>query len=464
MASPEADSISWFFERHSSYEKYFYEDVKTVVNKWVTEVHLSFYQRDNTSHIFGDRDSRTTAGFPDSPDTGSPSVLGSTVGSSDLESTEDPSSAQDIDLGSVRQAAMSFRFDGDFFDRYWICHYVENQRESTQESYPTHDIVKEQQETAQKDMLRKEPWKQRKVLELILFERILQKMVACSKEILKEARESVLKSPKSSKRSNRPAKAPYPGHSVRQDELNTLSDLNNDEFIATSQKWGKVQHLLQVVQENIDENLGVIDLWKIRESEREPDRPRWTRDDERRYRSSISKWSVLTDHKIQDLRRVHASMKLFSTSLANKLDMARGELELRDAENIGLFTYVTVVFLPISFATGLFSMSEAPSTKVGLSMLVTALAALTATAVALFNAKLLAQGIIGPAMEWGGKEGHKLIKKSRPRVKKPASDKTVVAENRPRRKPSELWFKNAPAFISNRFKRHPRKQTNDPEA
>lgn len=43
-ASPEAEDLSLFFDRHASYDKYFCEYVHLVVNKWTTEFHLSFYQ------------------------------------------------------------------------------------------------------------------------------------------------------------------------------------------------------------------------------------------------------------------------------------------------------------------------------------------------------------------------------------------------------------------------------------
>lgn len=76
----------------------------------------------------------------------------------------------------------------------------------------------------------------------------------------------------------------------------------------------------------------------------------------------------------------------------------RGDLELRGADDIRLFTYVTVVFLPVGFATGIFSMSDTPSTHILIRMVITAVVALLVTVIALTNAKTLDNKIVGPIL------------------------------------------------------------------
>lgn len=92
----ERTAISQFFERHSKYEKYSWDNTVLVLNTWQTELHLSFY-------VLLDVASPHHAGMP--APTGDPFPGGSKQ--------------------EIRRASMSFRFDGDLFDRYWTCHYVE---------------------------------------------------------------------------------------------------------------------------------------------------------------------------------------------------------------------------------------------------------------------------------------------------------------------------------------------------
>lgn len=76
----------------------------------------------------------------------------------------------------------------------------------------------------------------------------------------------------------------------------------------------------------------------------------------------------------------------------------RGDLELRGADDIRLFTYVTVIFLPVGFATGIFSMSDTPSSHTLICMAITAVVALLVTVIALTNAKSLDNKVVGPIL------------------------------------------------------------------
>ncbi|KAL1639533.1 hypothetical protein SLS58_007837 [Diplodia intermedia] len=380
LASSERDEISHFYDKHATYEKHFFEETTAVLNKWVTELHLSFYQ-------ILDRDPKDLPGLPKA------------------DGTRFPSSGEDMGEGNkakwIGRASMSFRFDGDFFDRYWTCHFLEyNPRHFLEEPTPRRrclDDVREKAMMKSVTSARKEPWRQRRVLELVLFDRILQEMIISTTQILKETKGRVLKVYTYANGSENEASASSDGRaSTLLDALNLFSEINNDLFLSTSREWQQFQQVLQVVEEDLDENLAKIKIWLDRERERESERPRWTRNDERRYRGTISKLLVQNNHKIQELRHSHASIMSFNASLTRRLEVMRSDLELRGADDIRLFTYVTVVFLPVGFATGIFSMSNAPTTETLVKMIITAAVALAATVIALINAKVLEEAFLGP--------------------------------------------------------------------
>lgn len=89
---------------------------------------------------------------------------------------------------------------------------------------------------------------------------------------------------------------------------------------------------------------------------------------------------------IRDLRDDLESLQEACTA---RLANAREELSFRSSQNIASFTYVTIVFLPLGFAASVFSMNGYPDAGWVASMVVIAVVALTITATALANAKLL---------------------------------------------------------------------------
>ncbi|UQC77195.1 uncharacterized protein CLUP02_02662 [Colletotrichum lupini] len=61
----------------------------------------------------------------------------------------------------------------------------------------------------------------------------------------------------------------------------------------------------------------------------------------------------------------------------------RNDLEQRRANDTQKFTYVTVVFLPLGFATGVFSMSGVPAGQTLVGMVFTVIVSLAVTALML---------------------------------------------------------------------------------
>ncbi|RFU72773.1 mg2+ transporter -like zinc transport [Trichoderma arundinaceum] len=367
LSSAERPEISSFFDRHASYDKYFSEDITAALNKWVTEFHLSFYQ------IISSEMTSIVIGIPR------------------FEEIKYPY-ARVPDRRRISRAVMSFRFDGDFVDRYWTCHFFEFNPRKTLLADNDQEKVTDRRINGS---LKAHSWEQRRILELILFKDMMQEILNCSQEILKEIKKSVQSSPKLVNDNGTGQQATA---SALLDTLDLFTKVNNKELVSTSQLWHKFQHILEVVEDDLGENLAKITLWMERGKDRSQDRPRWTPSDERDYRPIISKLMALNRHALHDLERCHVNITSFKASLSRNLEIMRSDLELRGADDIRLFTYVTVVFLPISFATGVFSMSDAPSRHTLIGMIITAAVALLATVVALTNAKILDANIVSPIL------------------------------------------------------------------
>ncbi|KAM0321174.1 hypothetical protein ACHAPQ_009629 [Fusarium lateritium] len=345
--------LNAFIERHQSYGKFFFEDTVAVLNTWLTELHLSYYTLAPIETSSGEhmQDQRN------------------------MQPLEFPAHGTSGPGRSLSRIAMSFHFEGDFFDRYWTCRYLQADphADMTQIEYSSAnpDIKSWLQElfwggkaSSEADRV-KAPWRQRRVLELRLFDRIITQMHAGAEEILAEA------------------KSLFPeGHVDGSNELveEETEKVHYRAFVNTSKRFKNVQRVLQVVEGDIAENLAKIELWQNREMERQMERPRWTFNDESRYRSVISKQSVFNDHTIQDLARTHSKIANYIDLLSKSLELMRMSLEQRRADDIQRFTYVTVVFLPLGFATGVYSMSDLPSNRTLYSMVATAVAALLAKA------------------------------------------------------------------------------------
>ncbi|KAK0371767.1 hypothetical protein CLIM01_10878 [Colletotrichum limetticola] len=134
-----------------------------------------------------------------------------------------------------------------------------------------------------------------------------------------------------------------------------------------------------MVEGDLAGNLAQMELWRTREKDRQAEKPRWTLNDENRYRVIIVRLRVSNEHDVQKLKRIHLEIASLNGLLAKRLEVMRNDLEQRRANDIQKFTYVTVVFLPLGFATGVFSMSGTPL----VSMVFTAIVSLVVTALML---------------------------------------------------------------------------------
>ncbi|KAH6864291.1 hypothetical protein B0T12DRAFT_369291, partial [Alternaria alternata] len=139
IAEHEKDSLKSFFKKHKTNAKYFSDEVTATANLWTTELHLSSYRI--------------------------------------LDEARDYKGADMTFLGNettfIERAGASFRLTGDFFDRYWNCHVIGIGLEST---LPFEEGLRKALEPTKLNLdfePHKKPWKQRKVLELLLLDQML---------------------------------------------------------------------------------------------------------------------------------------------------------------------------------------------------------------------------------------------------------------------------------------------------
>lgn len=391
----ERDMVKLFFDRHGERVKYFSDEVTATENSWITELHLSFYR------LFMDEEQRHMNDL---------AFLGG--------------------KGSMKRAGTCFRFVGDFFDRYWTCHFLESEElidnEAEEEferssefttfkdiiAQPQYDTIREDR-TARfvkamgfKEFLnsskllrgieqQKQSWRQRKVLELLLLDRMLKRISKSYKEMIEET---------SMWLSDRFLRAKSPGV-VPKDVISVSNALfsapmKSDAYLDFSKAWPSFQYTLQVLEEDLKEILVKIELWRGREAARQPEEPRWTRNDERRYRAAITKLEASNNHEIRQLNRYAAMISSLRNSLISGLESTRNELSFQSAENVRFFTYITVIFLPLGFATGIFSMSESPPTGGALKrMVVTAIVTFMLTIILLLNVQDLEKSFLQPTVK-----------------------------------------------------------------
>ncbi|KAI7774877.1 uncharacterized protein LA080_007702 [Diaporthe eres] len=113
-------------------------------------------------------------------------------------------------------------------------------------------------------------------------------------------------------------------------------------YLSWSAVWQDFEPLVQKLHADLASSQTIVSQWEAREEDRGKEQPRWTSNDE------------------------------------------------RNEQNIAMFTYVTVVFLPLGFAASIFSMSGPPETRDAINMMLASIVALAVTIVALMNAKALA--------------------------------------------------------------------------
>lgn len=370
-AFPEAEDLSLFFDRHATHDKYFSEDVQFYVNKWTTELHLSFFQVLSDDLVMYN-------------------------GISHPRRIQFPKFRKSDKPPSIGRVSMSVRLDGDFFDSSWICHFIEYNPQKMSEW----DRIKPITEIKIGGEIVKAFWQERRILELLIINKMLDKILLSSKTYFQKVKQSISNTSKKGGIYNKNQQ-----QNVFDNDTSTLlvefgifDNISTDVFVSMNSVWSRFQHITDIVEEDLKENILTIALWMSREPKRH-DKPQWSKNNELEHAPTISQLLAISSRKFDELQRCYDSIKVFNALLAKRMEAARVEWEIQSSNDIRLFTYVTVVFLPISFATGLFSMSAAPSENILRHMIIVAAVALGATIIALFNAKALDSKLVRPVFK-----------------------------------------------------------------
>jgi hypothetical protein len=335
----ERPAMLQFFDRHSHYETAFFEDVALTLNIWYSQLHLSFYTIVDHSGL--SQEEKYEAGVPEV------SVAANLYTNPKKELT---------------RATLGFRFNGDFFDRYWTCHLIEFV------PGPIGSTLSRQPWGENNEMVREQDcWRQRKIFELHLFERMLKVISESTEKILDAIREEL---------------------GISASKSLSSATLSSDDYFRSSPGWQRCQEILQIAEEQLSDVFAAITKWESREKDRGYERPRWTHNDERRYRPFIRRLEETNRHRIRALRKKYDNIRLVKDSLISQQERIRNDLNLRGSENIRYFTYVTVIFLPLGFAASIFSMSDVPpETSILLSMIYCAIIAVFVTVMAVATAQ-----------------------------------------------------------------------------
>lgn len=146
------------------------------------------------------------------------------------------------------------------------------------------------------------------------------------------------------------------------------------QFSSTTSETSSMKYLqqfekiLELVEEDLTANLSTLrEKWNRRETDRGAEKPRWTANDEKKYRANINKLGIELERatgKLQanqdGIRKLKEFLATSRKSMKSEMDRARNEKDrLRDAD-IRYLTYVTVIFQPLGFAASFYSMAGAP--------------------------------------------------------------------------------------------------------
>ena len=343
-SSGEKESLVSFLKRYAECEKYFLDSASADLNEWETELHFSFFR---------------------------------------ISSIKDENSLHKLeDRSFLRSTTTSLRFSGDFSDRHWVCYFLDPQKDraDTSEGITLGERLRPNEDCGLRDnrdlglvarthvdldaskRLASRPnkrtgrsWQQRRVLELLIYSKMLEELRDSTNNILHSVKRLALRSHNDTPFDSNPFQTAI-------QEANRLQRLGEkEEYASIAREWRQHIQILIVVEENLIDNIENIDQWEQRERDRQSQQPRWTERDIRNHFTTILRLTILTQRQANDIRRLRDNIRAFHESLPSQLETMRDDISFRGSENINLFTYVTIVFLPLGFATGVLSMNEIPN-------------------------------------------------------------------------------------------------------
>lgn len=338
-----------YFHRHESSESFFGERAHWQGNVWETEFHLVFHELqtddesdDSTLAPSGDEDYQSQL--------------------SDRQIISQPNSPKrDV----VKSVALSFRFVGDLRDRFWTCHFFSSAKHGFKGFVDKYYLNNSTECEFHADIQG-----QRKVLELAYVEKALCEMKRSIDEILTEF----------------------------QLDAHEAKDLANESFAFIHDNlnhYVEIERILRNVLQSLDASLGTIEQWEKREENRGL-RSRWSHKDEKRHGGKLKDLATKCKIIVQQLRvqqgRLREQRGIAEQRISNLISyrqLQEARTSTQSAADVRLFTYVTTIFLPLSFASSLFSMAGAPKGSTVYIMVPTTVIALMVTFLLLANLKLM---------------------------------------------------------------------------
>ncbi|KAJ5721708.1 uncharacterized protein N7483_009642 [Penicillium malachiteum] len=328
IASPpsERNAIRLFFDRHGKvHVSYFYDNTSAVLNRWETEVHFRFFNVLKTKE----------AGF--SPSSAVRQLKGQ-------ECKTFGKNAYLVDT------VLSFRILGDFFDRYWTCHLANSFAQSEEpecRSTPHHE-----------KKFMSTHWQKRKVLELCLMSEILERVCYSTETIL----HCIEHGPESNA-----------SMAKKKGEAYFSKDSFEDRRPAELRECFQ---LLVIVKNNVNSLQGLVEQWNYRQNSQGRESTRWTRSNEQKYGDTVKQKMAQFEDHVREIKATASRIDFLIVLVTNAQDAIRSN---REEENITLFTYLNVFFLPVGLAVAIFSANGTPEGSVLGYMVATAAVAFLVT-------------------------------------------------------------------------------------
>ncbi len=367
LGSSESEKLSTagFLTRHKMREVFMRDHAHKAGNLWVTELHLSFYKK-----VTIPSDQLYSMSALEESIFENPEQLSAFPG--------EPKSS----LNKLQKAAIGWRFSGDLHDRRWtgtILAYVPGREGDA------NWITDREFEISRGFHVQKKFHGQRKIIEARLFSEMTKTICLSTREILKDLN-IVLDEEEG---------GIYKGNSKYHDPFSE----SFDQSYSRSKLYLQLSDFLSHLDDSFKSIMETIEDYVDREKQR-PAQPRWSIGDERQYRPELNKWDQEGKRNVVLLWSVRnqVSTKMsrvqhLRDSLSADMQLREARLQARSAEDVRLFTYVTIVFLPITFSSGLFSMQQAPGNSLVGTFAKVAVIALVITLVILFNLKTMSRNM-----------------------------------------------------------------------
>ncbi|KAL8922750.1 MAG: hypothetical protein Q9172_003465 [Xanthocarpia lactea] len=357
LVAPEQEKplFQEFLRRHGSSENFFGERIDERGNIWETELHFGFYQL---------LSKKTNERFPPPH----------RDYHSQLRVREIPGLSQAPQIDEITPTSLSLRIVGDLRDRSWTCHFIS----SVARYRGFTSLIDEYNDSLMdEDTFYAEKIGQRKVLELTYVERFLIEMVQSCDDILDRFKTEL--------------------------EIPETRDLQSEsyEFIDNHSRLNsKAGNILGELFKQLQLTVTTMELWEKREDSKREDhrdlRSRWSKKDESRHGKRLRDLGRKCRDGIRLLRSRMDSLgerrelaRHSHNDLINYMALQNARTSSQSAEDVRLFTYVTIIFLPLSFSSSLFSMQGAPPGGVISVMAPTTVIALAVTIFVLANMKSL---------------------------------------------------------------------------